>query len=154
MNKLILKIYHQSTTLLYTPFPTDANPEFKFREEFHYALRCKIQFKNRFTDLSRDQSRRHTYLFCQKQIGYHFILNLSPDRKGWLSESKIIKESEKHINWKKFSKLTGGFLGFFSLYCIQNCFICRPSDSTVSEDAGTEPRTVATSALAVRRSNH
>ncbi len=31
---------------------------------------------------------------------------------------------------------------------------CRPSDSTVSEDAGVEPRTYATSALAVRRSNH
>ncbi len=40
------------------------------------------------------------------------------------------------------------------MYCIQHCFICRPSDSTVSEDAGIEPRTVATSALAVRLSNH
>jgi hypothetical protein len=34
------------------------------------------------------------------------------------------------------------------------CFICRPSDSTVSEEAGTEPRTVSTSALAVRRSSY
>ncbi len=42
---------------------------------------------------------------------------------------------------------------FFSMYCIQYCFFCRPSDSTVSEDAEIEPRTVATSALAVRRSN-
>ncbi len=52
--------------------------------------------------------------------------------------------------------LTGGFFGFFlfSMNSIQHCFICRPSDSTVSEDAGIEPRTVATSALAVRRSNH
>ncbi len=40
------------------------------------------------------------------------------------------------------------------MYCIQHCFICRPSDSTVSEDTGIKPRTVATSALAVRRSNH
>ncbi len=40
------------------------------------------------------------------------------------------------------------------MYFIQHCFICRPSDSDVSEDAGIEPRTVATSALAVRRSNH
>ncbi len=37
------------------------------------------------------------------------------------------------------------FLNFF-MYCIQHCFICRPSDSTVSEDAGIEPRTVAASA--------
>jgi hypothetical protein len=40
------------------------------------------------------------------------------------------------------------------MYCIQHCFICRPSDSTVSEDAGIEPRTVATLALAVRRSEY
>jgi hypothetical protein len=40
------------------------------------------------------------------------------------------------------------------MHCLQYCFICRPSYSTVSEDAGIEPRTVATSALAVRRTNH
>ncbi len=40
------------------------------------------------------------------------------------------------------------------MYDTQHCFICRPSDSTVSEDAGIEPRTVATTALAVRRDNH
>jgi hypothetical protein len=40
------------------------------------------------------------------------------------------------------------------MYDIQHCFICRPSDSDVSEDAGIESRTVATMALAVRRSNH
>jgi hypothetical protein len=40
------------------------------------------------------------------------------------------------------------------MYNIQHCFICRPSDFTVSEDAGIEPRKVATTALAVRRSNH
>ncbi len=40
------------------------------------------------------------------------------------------------------------------MYCIQHCVICRPSDFTVSEDAGIERRTVANSALAVRRSNH
>ncbi len=45
------------------------------------------------------------------------------------------------------------YLLFFT-YCIQHCFICRPSDSTVTTDAGIEPRTVATGALTVRRSNH
>jgi hypothetical protein len=40
------------------------------------------------------------------------------------------------------------------MYDIQHCFIGLPSDSTVSEDARIEPRTVATTALAVRRSNH
>ncbi len=47
----------------------------------------------------------------------------------------------------------GDFFYFFPYY-IQHCFICRPSDSTVPTDAGIEPRTVATGALAVRRSNH
>ncbi len=40
------------------------------------------------------------------------------------------------------------------LYSTPFHFICRRSDSPVSEDAGIEPRTVATLALAVRRSNH
>jgi hypothetical protein len=39
------------------------------------------------------------------------------------------------------------------MYDILHCFICRPADSNVSEDAGIEPRTVAFTALAVRRSN-
>jgi hypothetical protein len=30
----------------------------------------------------------------------------------------------------------GNFLSFLSVYVIQHCFICRPSDYTVSEDAG------------------
>ncbi len=46
------------------------------------------------------------------------------------------------------------FFFFYILYVIQHCFICCPSDSTVSEDAGTEPRTVDTLALTARRSNH
>jgi hypothetical protein len=37
---------------------------------------------------------------------------------------------------------------------IPNCFFCHPSVSTVSEDAGIETRTVSTSALVVRQSNH
>ncbi len=51
--------------------------------------------------------------------------------------------------------LKEGFFWDFSffMYDIQHCFICRPSHSTVSEDAGIEPRTVATTALTGRRSN-
>jgi hypothetical protein len=40
------------------------------------------------------------------------------------------------------------------MYFLQHCFFCRPSDSTVSEDAGIEPWTVATMALADRCSNY
>ncbi len=32
---------------------------------------------------------------------------------------------------------------FLFMYVIQHCFICRPSDSTASEDAGIVPRTFA-----------
>jgi hypothetical protein len=39
------------------------------------------------------------------------------------------------------------FWGFFQGTFIQHCFICRPSLFNVSEDAGIEPRTVATFAL-------
>jgi hypothetical protein len=49
--------------------------------------------------------------------------------------------------------ITGDFFLLF-MYVIQHGFICRPSDSTVSEDAGIELKAVATSALAVRCSNH
>ncbi len=37
------------------------------------------------------------------------------------------------------------------MYIIQHCFIFLSSDSTVSEDTGIEPRTVATLALTARR---
>jgi hypothetical protein len=40
------------------------------------------------------------------------------------------------------------------MYVIQHCFICRPSDFTVSEDAGIEPRTAAILALTARRFIH
>jgi hypothetical protein len=53
-----------------------------------------------------------------------------------------------------FLDIGGGGVFLFLSYNIQHCFICRPSDSTVLTDAGIEPRTVATAALAVRRSNH
>jgi hypothetical protein len=52
--------------------------------------------------------------------------------------------------WKKYRYLHCQLTLLDSLctYIIQHCFIRRPSDSTVSEDAGIEPRTVASLALA------
>jgi len=69
---------------------------------------------------------------------------------SWLSI--ICKYFKNH----GLESLKGNFLKLktFFMYNIQHCFICHPSDSTVSEDAGIEPRTVATTALAVIRSNH
>jgi hypothetical protein len=53
-----------------------------------------------------------------------------------------------------FLKIKGGFFWrfLFFTYFIQHYFICRLSDFTVPTDAGIEPKTVATAALAVRRS--
>jgi hypothetical protein len=49
----------------------------------------------------------------------------------------------------------GDLLHFFLyMYEIQHWLICRPSDFSVSEDAGIEPRIVATTALTDRHSNH
>ncbi len=50
--------------------------------------------------------------------------------------------------------LKGDFFIFIFMCGIQHCLICRSSDSTVSEDAGIEPRTVATLTLTGRRSSH
>jgi hypothetical protein len=49
--------------------------------------------------------------------------------------------------------MKGGIFSPFFMYVIQHCVICRTSDSTVSEDAGIEPRTVTTLALTARRSH-
>jgi hypothetical protein len=46
------------------------------------------------------------------------------------------------------------YVFFLFMYVIQPCFICRTSDSTVSEDARIVPRTVATLALTARSFNY
>jgi hypothetical protein len=51
------------------------------------------------------------------------------------------------------SKIGFWIFSFLFMYVIQHCFICRPSDSTLSEDAGIELRSVATLASTARRSN-
>ncbi len=57
------------------------------------------------------------------------------------------------IDIKMFKR---GFFCIFLFLCIRYStrFICRPLDSIVSEDAGIKPRTVETTALAVRCSNY
>ncbi len=55
--------------------------------------------------------------------------------------NSYITRKNRIMNEKKFNVL----------YSVP-CYICRPSDFSVSEDAGIEPGTVATLALAVRRS--
>ncbi len=74
-------------------------------------------------------------------------------------DKKILKfRIEKNLIFFQKQKVhhskTVDFCTLFSVFCfmyvIQYCFICQPSDSTVSEDAGIEPSTVATLALTTR----
>jgi hypothetical protein len=78
----------------------------------------------------------------------------------WKWQKQLDETWQRYLVWEIEGKVAnffiyffGGFFLFFSCY-IQHCFICRPSDYTVPTDAGIEPRTVATGALTVRRSNH
>ncbi len=76
------------------------------------------------------------------------ILELTRKNSPTFSRKKVKKFFKFLRNkWAKrittFRKLTVGFVKIFYMYFIQHCFICRPSDSTVSEDAGIEPMTVA-----------
>jgi hypothetical protein len=89
------------------------------------------------------------------------MVSLIPQKKVLIPRySEFCGRANSELNKINFNQgggiqfLTGFFWIFSCMYFIQHCFICRPSDSTVSEDAGIEPRTVATSALAVRRSSH
>ncbi len=70
---------------------------------------------------------------------------------GWNETLSIDRLSHYREKVNHFYRLS---LWTFFMYVIQHCFICRPSDSAVSEDAGIEARTVATFALTARRSNH
>ncbi len=71
----------------------------------------------------------------------------------------LVVFSSRYLTGKLFfCFFEGGFLlvkrdTFCGNFYVQY-FICCHSDYTVSEDAGIEPGTVATLALAVRRSNH
>jgi hypothetical protein len=50
-------------------------------------------------------------------------------------------EAELNNVHKKHQKIVkqGDSIDFFTTYYIQHCFLCCPSDSTVSEDAGNKP---------------
>ncbi len=95
--------------------------------------------------------------FIVMWIGIWFRI-LASKRKAQNLE-KVLNRLIFHIFWLFLCKLMRIWirtsLSFYLFpYCFQHCFICRPSDSPVPTDAGIEPRTVATGALAIRRPNH
>jgi hypothetical protein len=59
------------------------------------------------------------------------IIRLETERAQW--EQRYLEETAmRQVRYLK--------RGFF-MYAVKHCFICRPSDSTVSEDAVIDPRT-------------
>jgi hypothetical protein len=52
---------------------------------------------------------------------------------------RIFSYFQSTMDLVQFFFQIGGFFGLFFLCCIQHYFICRPSDSTVSENAGIKP---------------
>ncbi len=87
------------------------------------------------------------YLRFSYFCGYLYILSrFAPTWLSWTRVRRLITPF-KYPNTHNFLKLylcfdlLKGFFGF--LYFIQHCFICRKSDTTLSEDAGIEPRIVA-----------
>ncbi len=111
-------------------------PECRCRTEaadYRKKCRCRTNFFPAF---------RHSviYLWQKMSPGFPHHLIVQQEAPQWVAVNRIDK---------------GGFFQLFLfMYIIQDCVICRPSDSTVSEDAGIEPRTVATLALTARCSNH
>ncbi len=78
------------------------------------------------------------------------LCHLSGAPHQWKHNLILLRQGIHTVQYYFSIYKQGDIFGFFSSV---HYFICRPSDSTVSEDAGNEPRTVATLALAVRRSN-
>ncbi len=84
------------------------------------------------------------------RVPVYCIHSLAGEGNGW---SQIIGQHRNsgtllHIQYgTHFTDIFIEDLDFFYVFFIQHCFICRPSNSIVSEDAGIEPRTYATLAL-------
>ncbi len=107
----------------------------------NWTLQLFSSFKNHFYNKTQTRVQILEQLLCQNCF------------LKWL-DVLIYKASAITFFWQTFGMGGGGGdnIFFFSWYYIQHCFICRPAVSTVPTDAGIEPRTVATGALAVRRS--
>ena len=73
----------------------------------------------------------YSLIFSFFKVVYDIVFGVTPD-------IKIISFGVSRL---KNRRVTPNREEILSKYCMQHCFICRPSDSTVSEDAGIEPKT-------------
>ena len=104
---------------------------------------------------SSDQGRLTPQL--QYRRTYLFISAEPPQFQKSAKICKNLGQLKSFKTWTNlpsqdlFSSDQANFICFYVLqYVIQHCFICRPSHSTVVEDAGIEPRIVATCRIPIR----
>ncbi len=87
----------------------------------------------------------HISLFHSHTIHHHMHHPYTPSKSHTSPLHKNLTIHSLQPHKFSLSKHNGGFFGYFLFMLdIQHCFICRTADSTVSEDAVNEPRTVAT----------
>ncbi len=96
-----------------------------------------------------DQLFRDRYLLVHK---HYFLLDCWLFCLSFDGDSKIKEQGDEYDRFP--IAVSHFYQGDVIKRLKVHCFICRPSESTVLKDAGIEPRRVATTALAVRRSNH
>ncbi len=73
----------------------------------------------------------YSLIFSFFKVVYDIVFGVTPD----------IKIVSFGVSRLKNRSVTPNREEILSKYCMQHCFICRTSDSTVSEDAGIEPKT-------------
>ncbi len=93
-----------------------------------------------YCSLASDQPRRDLNI-----QGLAKTENRSGHHTAHLIHSSLVPAEDSHPQ---------GLTFHFLKQLLQHCFICSPSDSTVSEDAGIEPRAVETFAFTVRCNYH
>ncbi len=113
----------------------------------HFRLRCKGISQ-------REDIIRVSRFF----LSSYFAQSPSPLLSSFVHRLSVQANGVRRWSQMRRQQISVGLFQFILnllvQYFIQHCFICRPSDSTVSEDDETEPRTVPPLALAVRPSNH
>ncbi len=95
----------------------------------HYCSYCRYERFINFISLNYWAGFQR--FFLNFPILAEFFINYSPRRKP----GKIWRIPHRRL--QVYCNVTDFYL--FLQYIIQHCFNCRPSDSTVSEDAGIEP---------------
>ncbi len=126
------------------------NPDSDLNPQHWYNVKFPENSGHRLINIARQKCHERRCLILTVHAEHAHL------HRGWkwnaCNSRWALPLSTSVTNWW-LNRFKGGFFRIFH-YFIQFCFICRSSDSTVSKDAGIEPRTVTTVALAVRRFNH